>query len=499
MPDPITATTGLTPSKIFAVHLNYPSRAAERGRTPVHGSYFLKAPSSLAASDETVARPEGTELLAYEGEIALVIGTEAREVAPENGWSHVGWVTAANDLGVYDLRHADGGSNVRAKSGDGYTPIGPNVLPTAELDPAGLRVRTWVNGELVQSDSTDTLLFGFGELVADLSRMSTLHPGDVILTGTPAGASVAQPGDVLEVEVDAPQQEATPTTGKLRTTAAKGPELADWGAQPKVDDALRASAYGPSAWQGQPTADDGSGDDDAALLAKLAALGVATLSSQLRKRGFNNVHIDGVHPGRQGESFAGRARTLRYVPQREDLFAAHGGGFNAQKQTIDSVGAGEVLVMEARGDSTAGTIGDILALRAQVRGAAAVVTDGAVRDAVVTGDLEIPVFHGGAHPAVLGRRHVPWESDVAIACGGTTVCPGDIVVGDDDGALVVPPKVAEELVDAATEQELREEFIAEQVRDGASVEGLYPIGTQWEDTFQQWRRNNYPQEGGDRG
>src|SRR5699024_1748742 len=128
-----------------------------------------------------------------------------------------------------------------------------------------------------------------------------------------------------------------------------------------------------------------------------------------------------------------------------------------------------------------------------------VVTDGAVRDAVVTADLEIPVFHGGAHPAVLGRRHVPWESDVAIACGGTTICPGDIVVGDDDGALVVPPAVAEELVDAAAEQELREEFIAEQVRNGAGVEGLYPIGEQWEETFQQWRRNRSARDGDDRG
>lgn len=495
MPDPITAATGLTPSKIFAVHLNYPSRAAERGRTPAHGSYFLKAPSSLAASGESVARPKGAELLAYEGEIALVIDTEAREVTPEDGWSHVGWVTAANDLGVYDLRHADSGSNVRSKSGDGYTPIGPNVLPASEIDPDSLRVRTWVNGELTQSDTTDTLLFGFGELVADLSRMSTLQPGDVILTGTPAGASVAQPGDVLEVEVDGPNLPVVPSTGRLRTTAVEGPELAEWGAQPKVDDALRASAYGSFAQR----ADQSAADDDAELLTKLAGVGVATLSSQLRKRGFNNVHIDGVHPGRQGESFVGRARTLRYVPQREDLFAGHGGGFNAQKQTIDKVGAGEVLVMEARGDATAGTIGDILALRAQVRGAAAVVTDGAVRDAVVTGELEIPVFHGGAHPAVLGRRHVPWESDVAVACGGTTVCPGDIVVGDDDGALVIPPSVAGEVADAAIEQELREEFIAERVHDGASVAGLYPIGEQWEETFQQWRRDRAGHGGGDRG
>lgn len=498
MPDPITAATGLTPSKVVAVHLNYPSRAAERGRTPEHGSYFLKAPSSLATGGAEVARPAGAELLGFEGEVALIIGTEARGVSPDEGWSHVGWITAANDLGLYDLRHADSGSNVRSKSGDGYTPIGPDVLPAAGLDPAKFRVRTWVNGELAQSDTTEKLLFGFGELIADLSRLSTLYPGDVILTGTPAGASVAVPGDVLEVEVDSigGADGADPlSTGKLRTTVVEGPQLAEWGAQPEADDALRASAYGPSA-----TVDvRGESHDDAQLMGKLARVGVATLSAQLRKRGLNDVHIDGVHPGKPGESFAGRARTLRYVPHREDLFAAHGGGFNAQKRVIDRVSPGEVLVMEARGDSTAGTIGDILALRAQVRGAAAVVTDGAVRDSVVTGDLDIPVFHGGAHPAVLGRRHVPWESDVAIACGGTTVCPGDIVVGDDDGTLVLPPDLAYELADAAAEQELKEEFIAEQVRAGAGIEDLYPLSEQWEQAFQQWKRDNGKQGGDDRG
>jgi regulator of RNase E activity RraA len=213
---------------------------------------------------------------------------------------------------------------------------------------------------------------------------------------------------------------------------------------------------------------------------------VATLSTQLRRRGLNNVHIDGVHPIRPGTRFAGFARTLRYVPLREDLFAARGGGFNAQKRAIESVGAHEVLVMEARGEHTAGTLGDILALRAQVRGAAAIVTDGAVRDSAVVGELDIPVFHGGEHPAVLGRRHVPWDTDVVIGCGGTTVCPGDIVVGDDDGVLVVPPGLAEEVAADAIEQERQETFIAAQVRAGHGIEGLYPLGERWRAAYQDW-------------
>jgi 2-keto-4-pentenoate hydratase/2-oxohepta-3-ene-1,7-dioic acid hydratase in catechol pathway len=209
------------PGKIIAVHLNYPSRAAQRGRTPGHPSYFFKPATSVAASGGTIERPAGTELLAFEGEIALIIGTPARRVTPEQGWQAVSGVTAANDFGVYDLRLADRGSNVRSKGGDGFTPLGPGVLDARTLDPAALRIRTWVNGELVQDDSSATLIFTFGELVADLSQLLTLEPGDVILTGTPAGASVVVPGDVVEVEVDAPAAAGAPSTGRLITTVAE--------------------------------------------------------------------------------------------------------------------------------------------------------------------------------------------------------------------------------------------------------------------------------------
>ena len=473
------AGTGFATGKIIAVHLNYRSRAAERGRRPEVPSYFLKATSSLAGPGK-VERPTGTELLGFEGEIALVIRARAFRVPPEQAWAHVGWVTAANDLGLYDLRHADAGSNLRSKSGDGFTPIGPELLPAADLTPGKLRVRTWVNGTLRQTGLTSDLLFGFGYLVADLSRLSTLEPGDVILTGTPSGASVAVPGDVIEVEVDSVDPERPGTTGRLRTEVADGPALSSYGAQPKLDDGARALAYG---------ADPGVTPVDAETLEKLRSVSVATVSSQLRRRGLENVHITGVHPVRSGSRFAGLARTLRYLPVREDVAAERTTGFTAQKRAIESVGPDEVLVMDARGDLSAGTIGDILALRAQVRGAAAVVTDGGVRDAATVSTLDIPVFAGRPHPAVLGRRHVPWDLDVAIACGGALVRPGDVVVGDDDGVLVIPPELAAPVAADAVEQERRERFITEKVREGAPVNELYPLGERWKAVYEQWEEH----------
>ena len=473
--------------KVIAVHINYPSRAAQRGRTPAQPSYFLKPSSSLSLSGTAVERPAGCELLGYEGEIALIIGKAARRVGIEDAWSHVAAVTASNDLGVYDLRYADKGSNLRSKGGDGFTPVGPALLPADAVDPAKLRIRTWHNGELVQDDTTEDLLFPFARLVADLSQLLTLEEGDIILTGTPAGASVAVPGDVLEVEVST--ADGGLTTGRLVTTVEEGTTaFADFGAQPKADDLQREEAYGSREAAGLPA--DASAAVGPALSpelkAKLESVCTATLSSQLRKRGLNNVSIDGLTATRPDRKVVGLARTLRYVPNREDLFKTHGGGFNAQKRAIDSVNEGEVLVMEARGEKGTGTIGDILALRAQVRGAAAIITDGGVRDFSAVAAMELPTYYSNPHPAVLGRRHIPWDTDITIACAGTTVQPGDIIVADADGILVIPPAIAEEVADDSIAQEREEVFIAEMVEQGHSVDGLYPLNAEWRTKFEEW-------------
>ena len=479
------------PGKIVAVHLSYLSRAEQRGRRPDALSYFLKPSSSVGASGDSVERPAGTELLAFEGEVALIIGQTARRVPMDRAWDHVAWVTAANDLGLYDLRAADLGSNVRSKGREGFTPLGPELIDARRVDPAGLRLRTWVNGTVVQDDTTAGLMFPLAQMVADLSQHLTLDPGDVILTGTPAGSSVVGPGDVVEVEIDV---SGTPglSSGRLVTVVVQGadgfdPEL---GSLPAVDDTQRIEAWGSPAAAGlaeQQHPDRIDRKIGVALRAKLERAPVAGLCAQLRKRGLNDVVVEGVRPLYPGCKLVGPARTLRFVPGREDLFAHHGGGYNAQKRVFDSVAAGEVIVIEARGESGSGTLGDILALRAHRRGAAGVVTDGGVRDVEAVIAIGLPVYTVGAHPAVLGRRHVPWDADLTIACGGTTVQPGDVIVGDADGVVVIPPDLVEEVVDAALAQEDEDGWIAEQVAAGQSVDGLFPLNEQWRARYRAWQ------------
>lgn len=479
--DPRFTALGGRPGKIVAVHLSYASRADQRGRRPAAPSYFFKPSSSLAPSGAEIQRPAGTELLAFEGEIALVIGDAARWVTPDAAWSHVASVTAANDFGLYDLRANDKGSNVRSKGGDGYTPLGPALIDARDVDPAALRLRTWVDGELVQDDSTAGLLFPLAQIVADLSQHFTLETGDVILTGTPAGSSVVTPGQVVEVQVDAGDL----STGRLRTAVVQGDRAFDAaiGSLPAVDDTQRTEAWGSAETAGLTPA------LTPALRDKLSRVPVAALSGQLRKRGLNDVTIDGVHALTPGTRFVGTARTLRFVPHREDLFAARGGGQNAQKRAFDAVEEGEVIVIEARGETGSGTLGDILTIRAHARKAAAIVTDGGVRDAEAVAAVGIPVFTAGPHPAVLGRRHVPWETDVAIGCGGTTVEPGDILVGDGDGVIVVPPALAEEVVDAALAQEAEDAWVARQVASGHPVNGLFPMNAEWRARYDDERND----------
>jgi regulator of RNase E activity RraA len=215
------------------------------------------------------------------------------------------------------------------------------------------------------------------------------------------------------------------------------------------------------------------------LLATIDGVAVATLSAALRSRGYPDVFIEGALPLRPGARTVGVARTLRFVAFRPDLFAEHGGGYNAQKRLFDTVNPGEVIVIEARGERGTGTVGDVLALRAQTRGAAGIVTDGGVRDAEQVAGFDIPTFARGAHPSVLGRRHVPWEADVTITCGGAAVCPGDVIVGDGDGVIVIPRQLVDEVVAQAAEQEKRDAWVAERVAEGESLDGLFPMNERW--------------------
>jgi 2-keto-4-pentenoate hydratase/2-oxohepta-3-ene-1,7-dioic acid hydratase in catechol pathway len=195
----------VTPSKIIATHLTYRSRAVEykMAKLPQTPSYFMKPPSSLSGHRAPVVRPVGCRFLNYEGEVAVVIGRRCRGVSVADAPSYVAGYTVANDWGVHDFRHADRGSMLRVKGQDGFCPLGPGLVDAADVDPENLTLRTYVNGEQVQEGHTGTdLMFSFAYQVADVARLITLEPGDVLLTGTPANSRPVEPGDVVAVEID---------------------------------------------------------------------------------------------------------------------------------------------------------------------------------------------------------------------------------------------------------------------------------------------------------
>jgi len=195
----------VTPGKIIATHLTYRSRAEEyrMERLPQTPSYFMKPPSSVSAHLEPVYRPADCRFLNYEGEVAVVIGRRCRGVSLADALLYVGGYTVANDWGVHDFRHADRGSMLRVKGQDGFCPLGPVMVDAADVDPDNLTLRTFVNDEHVQEGYTGTdLMFSFAYQIADLARLITLEPGDVLLTGTPANSRPVQPGDRVAVEVE---------------------------------------------------------------------------------------------------------------------------------------------------------------------------------------------------------------------------------------------------------------------------------------------------------
>jgi 5-oxopent-3-ene-1,2,5-tricarboxylate decarboxylase/2-hydroxyhepta-2,4-diene-1,7-dioate isomerase len=190
------------PSKILAVHLTYRSRVDEyKANTPPAPSYFMKPPTTLNGHRGTINRPHGAEFLNYEGELAVVIGRRMKGVGVDDVLDHVGGYAPANDVGLHDFRHADRGAMLRVKGQDGFLPIGPEVVPASEFDPTNFTLTTTLNGEVVQQATADDLIWGVAYQLADLNRLITLEPGDVVLTGTPANSRPMDVGDVVAVEI----------------------------------------------------------------------------------------------------------------------------------------------------------------------------------------------------------------------------------------------------------------------------------------------------------
>ena len=200
--DAATFLAPVQPTKILAVHLTYRSRIEEyRARTPPEPSYFMKPTTTLNGHRGVLRRPQGARFLNYEGELAVVVGRPMKGVPIDEVLGYVAGYACANDVGLHDFRHADRGAMLRVKGQDGFLPIGPEVVPAAELDPTAYTLRAYVNGEVVQEATADDLIFPVAYQLADLCRLITLLPGDVILTGTPANSRPMEPGDVVEVEI----------------------------------------------------------------------------------------------------------------------------------------------------------------------------------------------------------------------------------------------------------------------------------------------------------
>ena len=227
---------------------------------------------------------------------------------------------------------------------------------------------------------------------------------------------------------------------------------------------------------------------------KLKAVSTATVATALYKRGFRIQMIQDVHPLSPGQpTLVGEAFTLRYMPAREDLnpvsvFRDHS---HPQRKAGEDCPAGAVLGMDSRKDARAASAGSILVTRLMKRGVAGVVTDGGFRDSAEIANLGFPAYHHRPSAPTNLTLHQAIEINGPIGCGDAPVFPGDVILGDQDGVIVIPAHLADEIADEATEMTAFEDFVTEQVNGGRSIFGLYPAtDEQTLAEFAAWRKAN---------
>ncbi len=235
----------VTPTKILCCHLNHVSRVREfQIELPPAPTYFQKPLSSLNAHGGAIVRPSNCRYLNYEGEVAIVIGRRARGISVSDAPHFIAGFTIANDFGLHDFRDTDAGSMLRVKGADTLCPLGPGLV--TDWDPRHKYLRTTVNGDTRQDGSTEEMAWDMNYLVADLARLITLEPGDVILSGTPAISRPVEPGDVVSVDVEG--------LGTLTNYVVEGPlPVSDEvGAQPTASEEVLSTAFGGEwEWRGQ--------------------------------------------------------------------------------------------------------------------------------------------------------------------------------------------------------------------------------------------------------
>lgn len=233
----------------------------------------------------------------------------------------------------------------------------------------------------------------------------------------------------------------------------------------------------------------------AAIRQQLEQVSVATITTTLFKRGLRNQLIQNVYPVGPGKQtrMIGPAFTLRYMPAREDLnqLSVFRDQEHPQRKAVEECPPGSVFVIDSRKDGRAASAGGILITRLQQRGVAGVVTDGGFRDSHEIAGLSMPAYHHNPAPPTNLTHHQAIDINVPIGCGDAPVFPGDIIFGDEEGVVVIPAHLVEEIAQEAFEMTVFEDFVTEKVKEGRSVLGLYPAtdpNTPVE--FAQWRKLN---------
>ncbi|WP_163559458.1 ribonuclease activity regulator RraA [Halomonas sp. NO4] len=225
---------------------------------------------------------------------------------------------------------------------------------------------------------------------------------------------------------------------------------------------------------------------------KLMGVSTATLSTALFKRGLRNQFIQEVSPlDPEKPNMVGEAFTLRYIPAREDLnpITVFQDPDHPQRAAVEQCPAGGVMVIDSRRDPRAASAGSILVSRMMVRGVAGVVTDGGFRDSPEIAKLDIPAYHQRPSAPTNLTLHQAIDINVPIGCGDVPVFPGDVIVGDGEGVIVIPAHLADEIADEAVEMTAFEDFVTEEVLTGRSIIGLYPpTKQQSKDDFAAWRQ-----------
>ena len=227
---------------------------------------------------------------------------------------------------------------------------------------------------------------------------------------------------------------------------------------------------------------------------KLMTVSTATICTALYKRGLRNQFIQDVHPLNPAlGNMVGEAFTLRYIPAREDLnpITVFQDRAHPQRKAIEDCPSGAVFVIDSRKDPRAASAGSILVTRLMKRGVAGVVTDGGFRDAPEIAKLAIPAYHNRPSAPTNLTVHQALDINVPIGCGDAPVFPGDIILGDQDGVIVIPANLLDEIADETFEMTAYEDFVTEQVRAGKGIFGLYPATDPQSLTdFAAWRKQN---------